>query len=397
MVSLVQLRHTIDLLSLLEKAEPKVKPEWAKKYKLEWNEQHHRWMKSDGSHGTEKLPKGHKFKIGEEYVIGPDTVSSKKHFRGTPIEILDLSEDGKMAYVYIRGEKAWVSAANLEKVIENEEDDTQVDPSADINPDLLSLDQGEPKGLSDTEYSQEGFKVAIQEAIKREQGIEQEISYVNMNETPTLTQYVAMFHHKINNSIRDGKPDNDAIELKSLMKPMGKKGVLYRGTGLQMSDLGMSNLTVGSKFQLKSFASTSRNPGFSWDWQAVNEEEYDIHDENEMQNITADDMTIFLELHHDETTTGISLSNNETGMNEWETILDYGQNFEIERIDWIPIGENPYEIPAETQRPVIVARFTNSLGLTNDFGFSKVKPLFAKQYGFEWDMKKQRWIQEVGV
>ena len=45
MVSLEQVRHTIDLLSLLEKEQPKVVPEFAKKYNIEWNDdsQGYRW------------------------------------------------------------------------------------------------------------------------------------------------------------------------------------------------------------------------------------------------------------------------------------------------------------------------------------------------------------------
>ena len=361
-------------------------------------------MKPDGSDGTERVPKGHEFKPGSKYIIGPNNVSSKKHYRGKEVEVLKVSENGKMAAVNIDGEQVTTPVNNLEKWIESEEDvesDTQVDDTADVNPELLPQEQSVPKGLSDSGYSQEGFKNSIKESMQREQGIEQETSYISMNETPILTGYVGMFHHRINGNIRNGIPDEGAIEMKSLMKPMGKKGVLYRGTGLKMQDLGISDLTVGSKFQLKSFASTSRNPGFAWDWQAVNEEEYDYHDEDEMQNITSDDMSVFLELHHDETTTGISLANNETDMNEWETILDYGQNFEIERIDWTSIGENPYDIPSETQRPIIVARFTDSSGMTNDFGFSKtqsrVKPPFAEKHGFEWDENKKRWVQLVGV
>ena len=345
MVSLEQVRHTIDLLSLLEKAtgkypEPKVKPPSAVKYDWNWNADTGHWVSENGEEHEE--------------------------------------ESSKL-----------------------QENDIQVDPNAEINPELLPQKQSGPKGISATGYSQEGFRTVIKEVIQREHDIEQDPSYTPFDDNGVLQAYTASIHHRINDSIRNGYPDEDAKELKAMMKPMGKKGVLYRSTGVRMQDLGIGDLTVGNSFQLKSFASTSRNPGFAWDWQMVNDEEYDIQEEDEMQKITKDDMSVFLELHHDEITNGATLSNSDTDLDEYETILDYGQNFKIERIDWIEVGENSYNIPAETQKPVIVARFTDSLGMTNDFGFSKnkfkVKPPFAEEHGFEWDENKKRWVQLVGV
>ena len=47
MSTLDQIRRTIDLLSLLEKAQPREKPKWAEDNGLEFNEEHHRWMQPD--------------------------------------------------------------------------------------------------------------------------------------------------------------------------------------------------------------------------------------------------------------------------------------------------------------------------------------------------------------
>ena len=59
-------------LQAIYKAEPAIKPEWAKKYNLVWNDESHRWRKSDGQgDASEAILEGHEIQVGGNYVIGP--------------------------------------------------------------------------------------------------------------------------------------------------------------------------------------------------------------------------------------------------------------------------------------------------------------------------------------
>ena len=101
--------------NILYKA-PRETPEFARKHGLEFNENHHRWMKSDGSHATQELPEGYKFEVGHSYVIGPK--AKNKALRGHEIQILSFAEEGRRAKFEIEGKTGWTNVSYLEQTLE---------------------------------------------------------------------------------------------------------------------------------------------------------------------------------------------------------------------------------------------------------------------------------------
>ena len=332
MVSLEQVRHTIDLLSLLEKAtgkypEPKVKPPSAVKYDWNWNTDTGHWVSENGEEHEDQ----ENSKIDEEDITPIDNVPTK------------------------------------------------IDPP-----------KREYTALSDIGYDEETRNKIRKQSILSEKNIQQEPSYTSVQAGSSLGMYIDEYHKNINHDIRNGTITDVAREIKSLMKPMGKKGATYRGTGLSLKNIFPdNNLSEGHVIQLKSFASTSRDPELAWNW-----------------NIITDfgEPTVMFEMHYNETTSGMSISNKDTHLGEFETIFDYGQRFEVVEVREEKIGFNEVnEAFNDRTRPVVVLKITEGYDDRNDIHLMmikaqpRIKPAFAEKHGFEWDENKKRWVQSIGV
>ena len=105
-------------LQAIYKAEPAIKPEWAKKYKLIWNDETHRWNKPDSQEdASEAILESHEVQVGENYVIGPK--AHNKKLIGHEVKILGLKGDDIVVFD-LDGKKGQMYKKNLEKWLEED-------------------------------------------------------------------------------------------------------------------------------------------------------------------------------------------------------------------------------------------------------------------------------------
>ena len=238
----------------------------------------------------------------------------------------------------------------------------------------------------DTEDIYEGINDIENNTDLDDYDIQEDSSYVDVNDSEALLWYVDTGHEIINNDLRRGDITNEIKEITGLMKPVREEQLLFRNTGLTLDQFVNENsemLDVGEIFQYKSFVSTSRSPELAWGWDRDNQNNY-----------------VMLEIHTGQDALAISLSNVDTGLTEYETLLNYGQKFRIDKIKEVKHDD----ALSEGSRYIISTSIVNSdlphkVELSTDIKKDqiKVKPPFAKEYGFEWSESKKRWIKGIGV
>ena len=117
-------------LQAIYKAEPEIKPEWAKKYKLVWNDETHRWNKPDSQEdASEAILEEHEIQVGENYVIGPKAHNKKLighevkilGLKGDDIVIFDL--DGKKGQMYKKNLEKWLEEDIIEEISDYYDED----------------------------------------------------------------------------------------------------------------------------------------------------------------------------------------------------------------------------------------------------------------------------------
>ena len=428
---LEQTSHVIKLLSLLEKAEPAVKPPFAEKYGWEWDDDINHWVspdhyddnvslkydtKNDKLEEVNKdtLAVGNKaavvdfthdkrMEVGKVLQVGDDRVNLQ--FEDGSIDEFNFdqirgihgkgSKDIPEGYFPVGdrelqlGDKVFIPSEDKFGIISNLYDDGRVQVGGyGWDPDLLYIDTrstitytGENK-QSSPGFSETGFDITqVQHYKEIAEEIEERIksldSYVNARSADSIYQYTVASYKDINNSLYRGQPNKDAQIISKFMRTMGDEPLtLYRNTGLDLNKFLNDNRNpaqVGDMITLKSFSSTSRNPGKAWGYKSYDK--------------------VVLEIQTDSNTRAMSLSNSETyDPYEFETILDYGQRIEI--LDIRYVKDN---VTNDWMKPVITCKIVSSNDVNLQKSQSKITQEFAEEHGFEWNAQKQRYIQLIGV
>ena len=128
-------------------------------------------------------------------------------------------------------------------------------------------------------------------------------------EYPDLFRYVGVMFGIINQTVLEGKPNQEAQKIKQLMKPLDRNLSLYRGIVANLDEVwGVEGpIKKGSIIPLLTFSSTSRDRKIGLE--------------------AVDDGGILFELESNKDTLGLNLLSD-----EYETLLDYGQNIEVTKI-----------------------------------------------------------------
>ena len=243
------------------------KPEFARKHNLEFDEDIHRWIKPDTRevHDHPENDGRHRFEIGQEVI-------SILGNRDVPSKILEFKDNGALVQVKDSYDKWTVSYDKIRE--KGRKKDTQVNVKKLDN--IIKED-----------------KATIQDVMKN----------------PDLFSYVGVMSGPINQSVLDGKPNQEALKIKQLMKPLDRNLFLYRGIVANLDEVwGVEgSIKKGSIIPILTFASTSRDRKIGLE--------------------AVDDGGILFELESNKDTLGINLLSD-----EYETLLDYGQNIEVIKI-----------------------------------------------------------------
>ena len=178
--------------------------------------------------------------------------------------------------------------------------------------------------IEDNQYSWEEFDAKFED------------SYKNIGEYDSLLEYVkGDWSGAVNEMLREGidigEWDKKLLsEMQSLMSPINSHQVLFRGIKGYYEKPDGTDLKIGDEVPFDSFVSTSRDPRVAYGFidGYVEEEQFDA--------------TTFIEIITDQSTLGITLSNEDTGFNEDETILNFGDRFVVEDIRneaYLPLRE----------------------------------------------------------
>ena len=177
---------------------------------------------------------------------------------------------------------------------------------------------------------------------------EQASSYVNVRSNAWVRRYVGTAYIDINRDLRMGE-DLSEINQKNVqfllaeMKPLEEPQVLYRG----LPDDVLDDISVGKVIEMDAFCSASRSPTVAYN--------FALYERPEMGTI--------MEIHTFSETEGITLSNNDTELNESETILNMGQQFKIEEVRELfsPEGNDGYGAIIRYVRVSAVPRIEESI------------------------------------
>ena len=375
--------YDIQLTSIWLQKEIREIPEFARKYNLDFDEQKHRWVNRDTGEVHDHLEndnmweeknninlkqkklkelwnKGLKQMLIAGYKKNEYNQYSKEDDytdRSNPTKF--MSDDEKHQYFQLKME---IDNENKKEAITIQiKEKLKKDQLKKKNWDAIKKDK-EYLSHSDLDYSVDALDYLSKEVNNLEKNMVAEKSYDSAIEKPVIAEYIDRYD-EINTRIRNGMPNELDNKLKSVMHALGKNGVVYRDVGMSFNSLNFSKklLKKGNKFQLKSFTSTSRNPKYAWDFTISNQADAGL-----MISSKSQDIPIIAELHYDENTQGIVTNSHDLAQirtmqpEEWETILDYSQVFEIISVDMVPFGENTYNIPSKTKRPIIKAKISNS-------------------------------------
>ena len=243
------------------------KPQWAQEHNLEFNEDHHRWMKPDTNEPFDHPENDgrHRFEIGQEVI-------SILGNRDVPSKILEFKDNGALVQVKDSYDKWTVSYDKISE--KGRKKDTQVNVKKLDN--IIKED-----------------RATIQDVMKNSD----------------LFNYVGVSSGPINQSVLDGKPNQEAQKIKQLMKPLDRNLSLYRGIVANLDEVwGVEGpIKKGSIIPILTFASTSRDKKVGLE--------------------AVDDGGILFELESNKDTLGLNLLSD-----EYETLLDYGQNIEVTKI-----------------------------------------------------------------
>ena len=340
----------VEIHSNLVKAPPGPPP----RHGLEWKEETHRWIRP--KHETEEKPASQEFN---------DAVSRLSV--GNNVKIIDGDKKGKLGTVdlitedpdhgvliEIDGEKGWLDPTNVVSIVSNSEGGQT--PAMESDDERYNTAFGEKKeGVKDKEsfiseftqsFTMLGFSdldpERLTEFIEDNQYSWEEFdakfedSYKNVGEYDSLLEYVkGGWSDAVNEMLREGidigEWDKKLLsEMQSLMSPINSHQVLFRGIKGYYEKPDGTDLKIGDEVPFDSFVSTSRDPRVAYGFidGYVEEEQFDA--------------TTFIEIITDQSTLGITLSNEDTGFNEEETILNFGDRFVVEDIRdevYLPLRE----------------------------------------------------------
>ena len=298
----------------LQKA-PKETPEWARKHKLVFNEDHHRWMKPSGEHATQSLPEGHKFEVGHSYVIGPK--AKNKALRGHEIQILGFAEEGRRAKFEIEGKTGWTNVSYLEQTLElgDKEQHREIEP--DINEKFnLSIDILSLEGLNKSREVEKMLELKIKNLS----------SYKNIQKSKVLQEWTED-PTDILASIDAGQPNKEAKNLGKNMNPLGEPMILYRGIGVSPEEImgsGGIRPQKGTVLPLTNFTSTSRGPDAALYYAGSKGTLLILEASEDIPGISIDNLDVQKYFE--------KLGFEEEGWSE--TILNYGLEYEILDVDY---------------------------------------------------------------
>ena len=218
--------------------------------------------------------------------------------------------------------------------------------------------------------------------------IEEASSYVAIGgrnsslQMSSLVAYTQGGYAGINEALWSGEvtPQNkvlweEAQDIEGFMKPLGEPQILFRGTTKSLRELSETGeaLKAGSVMSLKGFTSTSRSP---WVAQQFLEKGRDA---------------VFMEIHAGPQVNAITLANKDSTYNEYETILDYGQQIVVEAI--LPYGF--YSSMSNQEKGVVVRCRVVEPDETLEL-MKAPPPGPPPRPGLAWNPTSHRWIRPGG-
>ena len=337
-------------ISKMINKEVRKKPKWAQDHGLEFNEEHHRWMKpgtdephphpendsrwdsKEDKHNVGDVydsPMGMSFTITDINEEGIVTVNS-------PMGTVSYTPDQVDGLLDAMGAKKKGEINTEEKPSTDKKEDKvkQEKPKSIKNPIPKKVPEkipgadipGQSKLMADKVSIPKFLREGKRNAKIEEKNIKNTIGYVSLDDNFSLMKYVGGAI-SISASVEKGKPNSDAKKISRDMKPLGEVRKLYRGieANFLTNDLG-EEAQIGNEIILKNFTSTSRDPDFSYDW---------AHKD---QTSSSKTNPIFMEIETTEDTRGINISNSDSRKfwdneveepDQYETLLGYNQKIQV--------------------------------------------------------------------
>ena len=225
--------------------------------------------------------------------------------------------------------------------------------------------------------------------------VEGEATYQNPSLNPGVESYLGDAHETMNELLTWGfvEPlDEDYLEeLQNMvedmamdMSPIGHDDypVLYRGLdiGFRHQGPGMNyGVIEGDTFEISSFMSTSRNPTTALNFASS----------------SVDAEPVLVEIMPNASTRAMSISNNDTGFDEDETIIDFGQQLKVEKIIQnvtIPFVTALGSLSHRTVKYIVASMVSNE-DVSLSKSMMKVAPGPPPRPGLKWKEETHRWIR----